>query len=112
MKEIKEKVEELKKNKKRISLKEKNISKTFDEIDNLYKQIDYVFKEKENEKELIFCLYFGSILKPIEIFNIKFFQSKENEDIKNVTKIILRNLISNQQIFESNLSKYNQNNFY
>eukprot|EP01080_Neovahlkampfia_damariscottae_P009334 gene9334-1421_t len=102
--EIKYKVDELKENKKRISLKNKIISKTYEDLQNLFQQIENVFLNNENKQELSFGLYFGSILKPIEIIYLKFHQNSKNEDVKNAIKIILRNLITNQQIFESNLN--------
>jgi hypothetical protein len=103
LKEIKEKVDVLSENKKRTTLKDKKIASSYSQILFLFEEIDKLFKQRENEKEINVCIYFGSVLKPIELFFIKFYQSKETKEIKNATKKILRNLIPNQSLFESNM---------
>jgi hypothetical protein len=103
LKEIKEKVDVLSENKKRITLKDKKVASSYSQILFLFEEIDKLFKQRENEKEINVCIYFGSVLKPIELFFIKFYQSKESKEIKNATRKILRNLISNQSLFESNM---------
>jgi hypothetical protein len=97
-------VEVLNENKKRATLKDKKIASIYSQILFLFEEIDNIFKQRENEKEINFCIYFGSVLKPIETFYIKFYQSQETTEIKNATKKILRNLISNQTLFESNMN--------